>query len=172
MNKFRKRADVGDLEYLVFLTSRKIPNNHFNGIQFDRRNIFVDIENWERQFLKGSPDRYPIAFHVWISILINHYFPDETTAQDALHWVRARSRAPAWIGRRIERRIFLQRVAAVAQAHQNALVRRMHLDSKHFESRRHGGGRFGFIHFRFRNCSASGPWFATENGLAGSATRF
>lgn len=86
MNEFRK-LDLGDSEYLVFLTSRKIPGGYFNGIEFERRNIFVDLENWERVYLQGSPDRYPIAFHVWISVLINHYFPDETSAQKALHRV-------------------------------------------------------------------------------------
>lgn len=72
MNEFRRSRDLGNSEYLVFLTSRKIPGGFFNGIQFERMNIFVDIENWQRQFLQGSPDRYPIAFHVWISVLINH----------------------------------------------------------------------------------------------------
>jgi len=87
MNVFRKWQDVGDGQYLVYLTSRKIPGDYFNGIEFERKNIFVDLENWERVYLKGSPDRYPIAFHVWISVLINLYFPDETSAQKALHRV-------------------------------------------------------------------------------------
>ena len=87
MNGFRKWQDVGDGQYLVYFTSRAIPGGYFNGIEFERKNIFVDLENWDRQFLKGSPDRYPIAFHVLISLLINHYFPDKVTAQKALHWV-------------------------------------------------------------------------------------
>lgn len=86
MDEFRK-LDLGSSEYLIFLTSRKIPGGYFNGIEFERRNIFVDLENWERIFLMGSPVRYPIAFHVLISVLINHYFSDEPTAQKALHWV-------------------------------------------------------------------------------------
>lgn len=86
MNEYRRSRDLGNSEYLVFLTSRKIPGGFFNGIQFEHKNIFVDIENWKRQFLQESPDRYPIAFHVWISVLINHYFPDKLSAQKALHF--------------------------------------------------------------------------------------
>ena len=85
MNEFRDQDNVDSSDYVIFLTSRKIPGEFFNGIQFDKKNIFLDLENWERLYLKGSPDRYPIAFHVWISVLINHYFENEAIAEAALH---------------------------------------------------------------------------------------
>jgi hypothetical protein len=87
MRAFRIQMDLGDSEYLVFLTSRPIPGGFFNGIDFNGKNIFVDIKNWEQTFLKGTSDIYPIAFHVLISILIAEYFPDEASAQRALHRV-------------------------------------------------------------------------------------
>lgn len=85
MNEFRDQDKLDSSDYLIFLTSRKIPGGYFNGIQFDKKNIFLDLENWERLYLKGSPDRYPIAFHAWISVLINHYFENEAIAEAALH---------------------------------------------------------------------------------------
>lgn len=87
MNKFRQQDKLDSSDYLIFLTSRSIPGGFFNGIQFQQKNIFIDLENWERLYLKGSPDRYPIAFHVLISVLINHYFPIEEKAIKALHLV-------------------------------------------------------------------------------------
>lgn len=87
MSDFRRNQDLGSSDYLVFLTSRKIANGHFNGIDFDHKNIFLDLNNWGQIYLKGSPDKYPIAFHVLISILITYYFPDESAAKEALHWV-------------------------------------------------------------------------------------
>jgi hypothetical protein len=85
MNEFRDQDKLDSSDYLIFLTSRRIPGGFFNGIQFEKKNIFLDLENWERLYLKGSPDRYPIAFHVWISVLINHYFENEAIAEAALH---------------------------------------------------------------------------------------
>jgi hypothetical protein len=85
MNEFRDQDNLDSSDYLIFLTSRKIPGGYFNGIQFDKKNIFIDLENWERLSFERKTDQYPIAFHVWISVLINHYFQDEAKAQKALH---------------------------------------------------------------------------------------
>ncbi len=86
MNEFRQQDNLDSSDYLIFLTSRKIPGGYFNGIQFDKKNIFIDLENWERLSFERTTDQYPIAFHVWISVLINHYFKnDEAKAIAALH---------------------------------------------------------------------------------------
>jgi hypothetical protein len=85
MNEFRDQDKLDSSDFLIFLTSRKIPGGYFNGIQFEKKNIFLDLGNWERLYFKGIPDRYPIAFHVLISVLINHYFDDEARAIAALH---------------------------------------------------------------------------------------
>ena len=85
MNEFRDQDNLDSSDYLIFLTSRKIPGGYFNGIQFEKKNIFIDLENWERLSFERKTDQYPIAFHVWISVLINHYFQDEVEAQKALH---------------------------------------------------------------------------------------
>lgn len=86
MNEFRQQDNLDSSDYLIFLTSRKIPGRFFNGIQFDKKNIFIDLENWERLSFERTTDQYPIAFHVWISVLINHYFKnDEAKAKAALH---------------------------------------------------------------------------------------
>jgi hypothetical protein len=88
MNEFRDQDNLDSSDYLIFLTSRKIPGGYFNGIQFDKKNIFIDLENWERLSFERTTDQYPIAFHVWISVLINHYFEqDEAKAIAALHRV-------------------------------------------------------------------------------------
>lgn len=85
MNEFRDQDNLDSSDYLIFLTSRKIPGRYFNGIQFEKKNIFIDLENWERLSFERTSDQYPIAFHVWISVLINHYFEDEAKAIAALH---------------------------------------------------------------------------------------
>lgn len=85
MNEFRDQDNVDSSDYVIFLTSRKIPGRYFNGIQFEKNNIFIDLENWEDLSFERTTDQYPIAFHVWISVLINHYFEDESIAIAALH---------------------------------------------------------------------------------------
>ena len=85
MNEFRDQDKLDSSDYVIFLTSRKIPGRYFNGIQFEKNNIFIDLENWEGLSFERTTDQYPIAFHVWISVLINHYFEDESKAIAALH---------------------------------------------------------------------------------------
>lgn len=85
MQEFRSGFDLGDRQILVFLTSQPIANNHFNGIDFLNRNIFVDINNWEKLLVGNHPIKYPIAFHVLISLLIVIYFKEENEAIAALH---------------------------------------------------------------------------------------
>lgn len=78
--------DLGDSQILIVLTSRQIANNHFNGIDFPRNSIFVDLNNWEEIYLKDSPSKYPVAVHVLISIMLLIYFKDEKKAIEALHF--------------------------------------------------------------------------------------
>jgi hypothetical protein len=85
MQEFRTGFDVGDGQILVFLTSQPIANRHFNGIDFQNRNIFVDLNNWEKLLVGNHPIKYPIAFHVLISMLIVIYFKEEAGAKAALH---------------------------------------------------------------------------------------
>jgi hypothetical protein len=42
MNEFRDQDNLDSSDYLIFLTSRKIPGGYFNGIQFDKKNIILD----------------------------------------------------------------------------------------------------------------------------------
>lgn len=88
MNHFRQalgnKIDSDDI--LVVLTSREIANRHFNGIDFKNRHIFVDLNNWETNYLPDSPSKYPVAYHVFLSILLVIYFKDIDTASAALHW--------------------------------------------------------------------------------------
>lgn len=85
MQEFRSGFDVGDEQILVFLTSQPISNNHFNGIDFLNRTVFVDLNNWEKLLVGNHPIKYPIAFHVLISLLIVIYFKEEAGAKAALH---------------------------------------------------------------------------------------
>ena len=85
MQDFRTGFDIGSGQILVFLTSQPIANNHFNGIDFQNRNIFVDLNNWENLLVGNHPIKYPIAFHVLISLLIVIYFKEVTSAKAALH---------------------------------------------------------------------------------------
>lgn len=78
--------DLGDSQILIVLTSRQIANNHFNGIDFPRNSIFVDLNNWEEIYLKDSPSKYPVAVHVLISIMLLIYFKEEKKAIEALHF--------------------------------------------------------------------------------------
>lgn len=78
--------DLGDSQILVVLTSRKIANNHFNGIDFPRNSIFVDLNNWKEIYLKDSPSKYPVAVHVLISLMLLIYFKEEKKAIEALHF--------------------------------------------------------------------------------------
>lgn len=78
--------DLGDSRILIVLTSRQIANNHFNGIDFPRNSIFVDLNNWEEIYLKDSPSKYPVAVHVLISIMLLIYFKEEKKAIEALHF--------------------------------------------------------------------------------------
>ena len=61
MNEFRDQDNLDSSDYLIFLTSRKIPGGYFNGIQFDKKNIFIDLENWERLSFERATDQYPIT---------------------------------------------------------------------------------------------------------------
>lgn len=85
MQEFRTGFDVGDEQILVFLTSQPIANNHFNGIDFQNKTIFVDLNNWEKLLVGNHPIKYPIAFHVLISLLIVIYFKEEAGAKAGLH---------------------------------------------------------------------------------------
>jgi hypothetical protein len=86
MNSFRSSKDFGkDSEILIFLTSRKISNNNFNGIDFENKNIFVDLNGWDTNFLKGSPSKYSVSYMTFISVFILYYFKDRAKAVSALH---------------------------------------------------------------------------------------
>jgi hypothetical protein len=87
MSQFREDKKIQAENILVVLTSRGISNNHFNGIDFEKRNIFVDLNNWEENYLQGSPSKYPVAYHVLISILLVIYFEDLESAKNALHMI-------------------------------------------------------------------------------------
>lgn len=85
MQAFREGVDLGDSQILVVLTSREIANRHFNGIDFEYQNIFVDIKNWRKVYLANASEKYPIAFHALISVLIPLYFNTEKEAEASLH---------------------------------------------------------------------------------------
>lgn len=85
MNEFRRHQDINQDNFLIFLTSRNIPGNYFNGIDFGYKNIFVDINKWSDYYLKGSPDKYPISYHVILSVFIALAFKDKNAAKSALH---------------------------------------------------------------------------------------
>uniref|UniRef100_UPI0040487ECE hypothetical protein n=1 Tax=Algoriphagus sp. TaxID=1872435 RepID=UPI0040487ECE len=85
MRDFRTGFDLGNEQILVFLTSQPIANNHFNGIDFPNKSIFVDLNNWEKLLVGNHPIKYPIAFHVLISLLIVIYFKEKAGAKAALH---------------------------------------------------------------------------------------
>lgn len=87
MSQFRNDKKIQAENILVVLTSRGISNNHFNGIDFEHRNIFVDLKNWEENYLQGSPSKYPVAYHALISILLVIYFKDLESAKGALHMI-------------------------------------------------------------------------------------
>jgi len=83
-SELRKKISAEDI--LVVLTSREIANRHFNGIDFERRSIFVDLNHWQQHYLPDSPPKYPIAYHVFISILLVIYFKSYRSAASALHF--------------------------------------------------------------------------------------
>lgn len=85
MQSFRKEIDLGEEQILVFLTSRVIANGHFNGIDFQNKNIFVDINNWRKIYFANASEKYPISFHVLISVLIALYFDNVKKAEMSLH---------------------------------------------------------------------------------------
>ncbi len=85
MQEFRIEFDIGNGQILVFLTTQPIANNHFNGIDFQNRNIFIDLNNWDKLIAGDHPIKYPIAFHVLISLLIVIYFKQQSEAKAALH---------------------------------------------------------------------------------------
>jgi hypothetical protein len=85
MQAFREGVDLGDSQILVVLTSREIANRHFNGIDFEHQNIFVDIKNWRKVYLANASEKFPIAFHALISVLIPLYFDTKKEAQASLH---------------------------------------------------------------------------------------
>jgi hypothetical protein len=84
-NEFRKEQDIGDDATVVLLTDLRNSQNHFNGIEFGgKKNIFVQTSDWQ-EYYSGSEERYPIAYHVVVSILIQNWFKSKEDAYAHLH---------------------------------------------------------------------------------------
>jgi hypothetical protein len=83
--QFRLKKDVGEDEIVVLLTNKNNALNHFNGLEFGReKNLFVQTSDWEHYF-PGSDVRYPVAYHVAVSVLIALWFRSEEEAIARIH---------------------------------------------------------------------------------------
>jgi hypothetical protein len=86
-NEFRDQQDIGDSATVVLLTDLRNTMNNFNGIEFgNKKNIFVQTSDWEKYFV-GSDERYPVAYHVVVSILVQNWFKSKEDAIGHLHKV-------------------------------------------------------------------------------------
>ena len=72
---FRKEHDqVGNNDYVVVLSDFKNHDNWFSGADYGgAKNLFVHCEDWD-YFSRGSDVRYPIAYHVAITLLHHTWF--------------------------------------------------------------------------------------------------
>lgn len=71
---YRQKHDIGVNEYVCVLTDRPNNLNWFSAADYDgrRNNLFVHCADWD-YFSKGSDVRYPIAYHVAITLLHHHW---------------------------------------------------------------------------------------------------
>jgi len=75
-NPENKISDIGHDEVLVLLTKQRNNHNHFNGIDFERKNCFVHTGDYE--FLGLSNAGFPVAYLTIASAIVSHL--DKKTA--------------------------------------------------------------------------------------------
>lgn len=83
-NKFRTEQDIGNKDVVVYLTDIRNTRNHFNGIDFGvKENIFVQTSDWEH-YMPKVEEKFPIAYHIAVSVLIRKWFINEDEALQML----------------------------------------------------------------------------------------
>jgi len=92
--EFRRLHDLGNNEYVVVLSDHGNTENWFSAADYGgNKNAFVHCEEWN-YFSRGSDVRYPIAYHVAITLLNHHWLKSTEEIQYKVHGLQPGDNLP------------------------------------------------------------------------------
>jgi hypothetical protein len=86
----RNYKDVGKTDMVICLSSLPNTNNYFlKADENNKLNAYVQTSGYENYF-PGSDVRYPVAYHIAVTVLMMQWFEDKADAEKVINYARSK----------------------------------------------------------------------------------
>ena len=86
----RNYKDVGKTDMVICLSSLPNTNNYFlKADENNKLNAYVQTSGYENYFT-GSDVRYPVAYHIAVTVLMMQWFEDKADAEKVINYARSK----------------------------------------------------------------------------------